>query len=516
MSPAIDYALGLEVDWREQRRAPASASRADRIAIEWPLICRALKCFKPSDDDSKNLALIPPLLDYWRDGDIEYFDVAVPAIFVTADQTINNSNPMAMLPSRLCAAHGAQADQSIFLASTSDLRPQGQARCAELFGNVEVPVRRLALSYFSLPTDLWFDPAKMPASPVQFYLGLLSDGSDAIWDAEENPHACIAGATGSGKTTSAEPVFLQHHLRGGELHLYTAKIGDPVMARFARFPQHTVLAGLRGNTLTEDLEAVRDDLREVRAEVERRQEIRAAHGVDWWRLVPDEHRDAPTKLVVFDESKSFFPVKDRAEEPEIVHLRREIVAEVDNLAQIARQEDVFVIIMTQSPYAETLGTGFIRDQIHLWWTIRKLSANWLSTAYGQSESINPKKLVDGRLPRGRAVVRGVTAPDNPFGDEAVRDGLMQSTRVSDEVREAMLSQAVEVVVAAAEPDPDPDVVVIGLADDLPPLPDLNSDTPQLPAAPPMRVPAATIMTMASIPVIVISLLVLAMITGVLA
>lgn len=425
MARSADYALGLEVDWREERVSGPDESRWGRVANDWPQICRSLGCYKKVGDDPHR-AWIPPLLDHWRDGDIEYFDIAVPAVFVSADQTVNNQNPMAMLPTRLAAALGAKAAESIFLGSTDDLRPRGRTRCSELFDSVDVPVRRLALSFFVLPTSLKLRPELIPRSPVEFYLGQLSDGSDAIWNAAANPHACIAGATSSGKTTAVESLLLQNHWRGGRLVVATAKMGDRVIDQFADFPQHTVLAGLRGVTLQADLIRVRDALRDVRTEIERRQSIRAEHRCDAWHDVPvDVRGDASTVLVVIDESRSFMPISGTREPTEITDVRRQIAAEIDNAAQLARQEDVFIIILTQSPYADTLGSGFVVDQIHLWWSIRKLAAKWLATAYGQSESTNPKKLIDGTLPKGRAVVRGVTAPDNPFGQEAVRDGMMQ-------------------------------------------------------------------------------------------
>lgn len=462
-----EYALGLEVDWREQRPAPADASRAARMANDWPTICRSVGCFKKVGDDSHR-AWIPPLLDQWRDGHIEYFDVAVPAVFITADATVNTQNPMAMLPSRLAAACGANAAESILLPSTRVLRSQGLARCNELFGDVDVPVRRLALSYFVLPTDLKLDPVRIPPSPVEFYLGQLSDGSDSIWNAAANPHACIAGATGSGKTRALESLLLQNHWKGGQLRVCTAKLGDRVIDQFTRFPQHTVLTGLRdGPNLVEDLLRVREALRGVRSEVSRRQAVRAEHRVDAWHDVPAEVRgDASTVFVVIDESRSFFPIRENREPEQVRDIKKQIAHEVDHIAQLARQEDVFLIIATQSPYADTLATGFVQDQIHLWYTVRKLQPKWLATVYGQSESVNPKKLVSGDLPQGRAVVRGVTAPDNPFGEEAVRDGLMQVAHLDPDdpddeaVRELLLSGGTvqfprrPTAEQITEPDPD--------------------------------------------------------------
>ncbi len=455
-SASTIYATGERVRWDQILPAPPGASRAAQIRAEWPMLCRSVNCFRPDPDD-KTYGYIPALLDYRADGHLQYFDVALTAMFVAAGDT----SPPAVLPERLMTAvRGFSVAHRELDDPPTELRPKAHQRMVELFGE-GVSVLRIVVSAFKLPKMLDFDPTKISDNPHQFYLGQLSEGSDAIWDTNANPHAVIAGSTGSGKSKAADLILPQAHLKGWDIHAYTAKAADSIFAPYTDLG-HTVFTGVRQASVVEDLNRVRDDLQSIRDEIDRRQDIRGRHGVEWWHQVPDKDRDGPPILVCFDETRSFFPVKARKESPEVVQARAEVAAEVENIAQLARSENIILLMMTQSPYVEALAGGYTMDQINFWLVVKRLSKKWLPSVYGETLSENPAKLVNGTLPAGRGVIRGALAPDNAFGDDAVDDGLVQVAWMSPEMRADLLAGNSTLRVVE---DPEPDTDVFDLPED---------------------------------------------------
>ena len=414
-APRLDaYRTGTRVVWSQLIPPGPAATEADRVMFEWPLWCRQMRCVHPVDDVSSD---VPPLLDWGRQGPLEFFTVGLPGSF-SADTA---SAPRNVMPEYLRASRGA--DQVMAL-------------------EVETGVLRIVLSHFRLPDRLGFDPTRLPANPFEVYVGLLMEGSDMRWDLLAEPHGVIAGQTGSGKSKAADLILAQLHAKGWGLRIITPKRRDPMFAPYAAFPQHTVITGAR----TEDLEQVLGLFRAEREERWERQEIRADHGVDWWHEVPEADRvGRPLTLLEVDEAKSYF-WPDKSEPRDRQVLKAEITSLWSERLQEGRSDGQHGLALTQSPYVDTLGGGFAMSQIGFWLVVRKLDRKWLATVFQDSSSEAPKRvLLNPVTPPGRGVARGVKSPDNAFGSDAVNDAPVQVAYLTDDERQALLTAALTVL-----------------------------------------------------------------------
>ena len=446
MHAMTDFAFGEEIAWSQVEPPTPDASRTDRLFAMWPRFCQSMNCTRPHPTGDKNRGLIPSLLDTRVDENakLEFFDVALPGMFAIADEA---KAPRQIMPEFLRSTLGAETSTSATITA-EDLSPEARHRYSRLFGGATVDIMRVALSYFALPRLLEFTPSRMPDPWHQVYIGQLSEGSDAIWDLLSDPHGCIGGATGSGKSWTVDLLLPQLHAKGFQFRIVTPKRNDPMFTRWAGHPQHKVVTGARPEDLAQVLAMFEDD----KTEAEARQEIRGEHGVDWWHETPDEVRVARGPIIwIVDEAKVYFWPKGR--DQETLGIVQRIVAEWNDLLQMGRSENMYGLALTQSPYVDTLGGGFAKGQIHFWLMVRRLEKKWGHDVYADSMSANPPLLWrDGGLPQGRGIVRGVVAPDNAFASAAVNDGLVQVAVMPPEARDHLVTGVP--ILPAAEPTED--------------------------------------------------------------
>ncbi|MGB5757218.1 MAG: hypothetical protein WBM50_09910, partial [Acidimicrobiales bacterium] len=157
--PLVEFRTGSRVVWSQLMPPGPSAPEADRVAYEWPLWCRQMRCVHPVNEVSAD---IPPLLAWGRQGPLEFFTVGLPGSF-SAD---TDKAPRNVIPEFLRASRGAEQVMAL---------------------EVETGVLRIVLSHFRLPDRLGFDPTHMPTNPFEVYVGLLMEGSDMRWDLRAEP-----------------------------------------------------------------------------------------------------------------------------------------------------------------------------------------------------------------------------------------------------------------------------------------------------------------------------------------
>lgn len=443
------FTTGTRVVWSQHLPPAPNAPELERVGYEWPLWCRQMRCVHPVDDVSADA---PPLLGWRRDGDLEFFTIALPGSFA-ADTPAAPRNTM---PEFLRASRGAVEVMAI------EATP----------GVLEV-----VLSYFQLPDHLGFDPAKIPADPHVVYVGQLMEGSDMFWNLLDEPHGVVAGQIGSGKTKGADLILAQLHAKGWGHRIITPKRREPLFMHYADRPRHEVITGVTDD----DLEAVLELFRAERVERWERQEIRADHGVDWWHQVPDADREGrPHSLFTVDESKSYF-WPDRSEPQARQKVKAEITSLWSERAQEGRSDGQHCLALTQSPYVDTLGGGFAMGQIGFWLCVRKLDRKWLATVFPDTTSEAPKRvLLNPATPPGRGVARGVATPDNAFGAVAVNDAPVQVAYLDDDHRQALLDGTITTLPTPA--------IESSNQDDPGPAPDLSPPASQ-PTPPGINMPA---------------------------
>jgi hypothetical protein len=353
---------------------------------------------------------VPPLLGFHRVDSMELWRIGLPGRFGDPGERA----PRAMLPGFLQASRpGAMAAHGV------EVRP----------GVLEVVV-----SYWELPTVLPFDPARIPVEPHRVWLGQLMDGSDGIWDLTVEPHGLVAGQTNSGKSKTVEALLTQFAVKGWELIVITPKLNDPILSGFAYGP-HTVITGITN----EALELVVEMFRSERAERTERQKIQAEYGVEWWHQVPPEIlAERPLKQLVLDESRSLL-MSYKGESEHRRTLKSEVLHAWNEWVQEGRSAGHHGLIVSQSIAVDGLGGGFVDDQLGMRLGVRRLARKWHPIMFPETDSDAPSFLVNPATPPGRAVARGLVAPDTVFGTEAVNDAPMQVPLLDPATRTGLLN-----------------------------------------------------------------------------
>jgi hypothetical protein len=397
-------------------RAYATAARAsgstevERIQAEWPTWCQRMGLARqvtPTEFE------VPPLLGFHRVGAMEVWRIGLPGRFGDPGERA----PRAMLPGFLQSSRrGAVAAHGV------EVRP----------GVLEVVV-----SYWELPGLLRSDPGRVPVEPHRVWLGQLLDGSDAIWDLTIEPHGLVAGQTNSGKSKTVEALLTQFAVKGWELIVITPKLNDPILSGFTT-GRHTVITGITD----EALELVVEMFRSERAERTERQKIQAEYGVEWWHQVPPEIlAERPLKLLMLDESRSAL-MTHKGESEHRRTLKAEILHAWNEWVQEGRSAGHHGLIVSQSIAVDGLGGGFVDDQLGMRLAVRRLARKWHPVMFPETDSDAPSLLVKPATPPGRAVARGLVAPDTVFGAEAVNDAPMQVPLLDAGTRDALLDGSI--------------------------------------------------------------------------
>jgi len=423
-----------------QTAARASECRElDRIRVEWPTFCQRMglaRQITPTEFE------VPPLLGFRRSGSMEVWRIGLPGRFGDPGER----SPAAMLPGFLASSRlGAVTAHGV---------------------EVEPGVLEVVVSRWELPTLLPFDPAKIPAELHRVWLGQLMDGSDAIWDLSIETHGLLAGQVGSGKTKTIETILTQLSVKGWRLIVATPKRRDPILTGFD-FEPHTVVTGIGD----EALERLVDVFRVARADRTERQEIQAEYGVEWWHQVPaHELAERPMTMLDFDESRSYF-LSHRGESEDRKKLKAELLHSWNEWVQEGRSAGHHGFIQSQSIAVDGLGGGFVDDQLGMRLAVRRLARKWHPVMFPETSSDAPSLLVNPATPAGRAVARGLVAPDTMFGAEAVNDAPMQVPLLDKAMRTGLLDGTIP-----WGPDAAPEQVGPVLVDQAPAEPGTVIDT----------------------------------------
>ncbi|MDA8317627.1 MAG: FtsK/SpoIIIE domain-containing protein [Actinomycetota bacterium] len=219
-------------------------------------------------------------------------------------------------------------------------------------------VRLLVAERNPLPQTVPFDfRAADAASGFAFATGV--EGSPVVFDPAESPHLLLAGVTGAGKSSTAQALLYDAAAAGCDVYLV-----DPVKggADYAFLRDHAM--AVAGDAL--EAAAV---MKAVYAEVVRRKDLNARHGVGSVFELPEELR--PRRIVVMiDEFTSLIgqdpvpkqPFDDPEEEAErqrqlAINLARQLVGiYAGRFAREARSAGVTLLLGTQKLMAKTLDT----------------------------------------------------------------------------------------------------------------------------------------------------------------
>ena len=252
-----------------------------------------------------------------------------------------------------------------------------------------------------LPELAPFDFTSDRGGAIPFAVGV--DGEPVAYDPALDPHLLLAGLTGAGKSCLAQGLVYGALVRGWQVYVI-----DPVKAgadyRFAR-------DRCRGFAAT-PVEATAV-LRTVYAEVARRKQLNADHGVGSYRELPDP---PPHLLVLIDEFTSLVgrdPVPPRTDDPELDaerdlieaanHARIEIGVFAGKIAREARSSGVTIALGTQKLSAKMLDT--IPDAGDLKTNLSRVLLGKTSWGDRASALRSPDDApdLDGTVPRGRGL-----------------------------------------------------------------------------------------------------------------
>ena len=279
------------------------------------------------------------------------------------------------------------------------IRPGGGADTLRLLVARENPLPELA-------------PFDFPAAPADRVSRSRSEwtANPIAYDPNLDPHLLLAGLTGAGKSCLAQALVYGALVRGWQVYVI-----DPVKSgadyQFARDRCHGFASTAPEATAL---------LRAVYAEVARRKQLNAAHGVGSYRELPEP---PPHLLVLIDEFTSLVgrdPVPPRTDDPELDaerdlieaanHARIEIGVFAGKIAREARSSGVTLALGTQKLSAKMLDTIPSAGDLKV-----NLSRVLLGkTSWGDRVSAlrDPDDApdLDGVVPRGRGLWETTAAP----------------------------------------------------------------------------------------------------------
>ena len=394
--PSLFFDRGVE--FVERSHLPsftASDSRA-RIVGEWVEFCQDCGLSVPNTTGNR---WVPRLVGLVRDGSFEVYDIELPGLLGTRVE---------LLSEMLLTSRRAMSE------STVEVRPG---------------VFRVVLNFTELAEVLSFNPALIPTSADEVYLGQTSLGGPLVWDLLDKYHGLIVGQSGGGKTEAAAMALMQLHLKGWELVILTPTHDDPAFNVFAELG-HTVIAGAEPS----DIAAARVVMEEQMSQVPVRERAKAAAGHDWFQGRPS--------ILVVDESGDF--LEDRKWEPgQVRDDKQAIRVNTDFRARRGRKIRQHLLILVQEPYAHNFGTPETLRQLSFRLAVTGLEQAFQPIVFQRStEHIPPnvrRVLSNPRTPKGRGVSRGAkpTAGDS---FSVVDDIPVQVAWCPKEQRTALLTQ----------------------------------------------------------------------------
>jgi len=238
------------------------------------------------------------------------------------------------------------------------------------------------------------------------------DGEPVSFSAKENPHLVVVGATGSGKTVSAQALLYGAAISGAEIHVV-----DPVKgAADYRFIEPWAISFATDIT---DSTAV---LKAVYAEVVRRKDLNSKHGVGSYLDLPADILPRHI-VVVVDEFTSLITLEspprtpfddpemeaERQEQITLRNERRTIATLIGKLAREARSAGVTVILGTQKLMAASL------DPIPGGSDLKTNLARILLGSTSQGERMSALRAYDQApdlgdlIPKGRGIFESIAA-----------------------------------------------------------------------------------------------------------
>lgn len=362
----------------------------DRVFAEWPLFCKRVGFALPVGPSEVET---PRLVGWSREGDFEVWTIELPGRFNDS----GSGAPREAIPGLLLASRrGAQA----------------------VHGHQPGPaVLEVVVSYRRWPRLLRLHPGGCPGDRLRVLVGQVVDGAPALWDLKTHPHGLIVGQTNSGKSEAARMLIAQLRRKKFRVSVFTPKLGDPVLADVVDVGDF-----ISGSDL-ETLQRVADFLTEAREDITIREALMAEHGVKTWSEMPGEVQvELPLRLFVFDETRFWF-VPD-GDSKEVTELKKIIAARWRFLVQAGRSAGHHGLALTQSPEVDALGGGFAARQLGMRLAIRSLDSTFYAKVFPHSVA-DLSLLSNGATPPGRAIGRGLIAPETRFGTSDVQDAPLQ-------------------------------------------------------------------------------------------
>ena len=343
------------------------------LRAEWYEFCQDTGLATPNHAGHR---WVPRLASFRRDRHFEIYDVELPGLLGVPAR-------VAMLSEMLLSCRHAASE------ATTEIQPG---------------VVRVVLNFMELPEELAFDPARIPDSPDEVYLGQTGLGGDLVWDTRSKAHGLIIGENGGGKSDTMATLLMQLHWKGWEITVLTPTTDDTTFQPFADLG-HTVIAGSE----PEDIAAMAAVVAEQTAQLSQRERIRAAAGTDWY--------EGPPSILLVDESGDV--LADRKwDDPKTRENKGVCRAGVDLRARRGRKTRQHSLLGTQEGYVHSFGTPETLRQLKFRLAVTGLSDTFQPTIFERSgDQVSPavrRVLSNPSTPKGRGVARGV----RPSGDEA--------------------------------------------------------------------------------------------------
>lgn len=201
----------------------------------------------------------------------------------------------------------------------------------------------------SLPRNVWIPP--LPEDdPNDFAVAVAidEDGKQVVWRPAINPHALLTGGTGTGKTSTGRAILAQITARGWPVWVCDAKRVE--FLDFRAWPNVQIVAG----SVWQQIAVVQRvwELMEYRYQLI---EDGLAQPNDFDPLVVFLDEFAEMRLNLLEYYRQIKVKGDPTQPPTL--------AQVPSLARKARTARIHLVISTQRPDVELLGSGEMRDNL---------------------------------------------------------------------------------------------------------------------------------------------------------
>lgn len=227
----------------------------------------------------------------------------------------------------------------------------------------------------SLPRSVWIPPVPED-DPDDFAVAVAidEDGHQVVWRPAVVPHALLTGGTGTGKTSTARAILAQITARGWPVWVCDAKRVE--FLDFRSWPNVQIVAG----SVWQQIAVVQRtwELMEYRYQLI---EDGLAHPSDFDPLVVFLDEYAEMRLNLLELYRQIKIKGDPTHPPTL--------AQVPSLARKARTARIHLVLSTQRPDVELLGSGEMRDNLGFRVSMGRLSPKgaemmWENQAIGVS------------------------------------------------------------------------------------------------------------------------------------